>query len=53
MQPLTNPEGRIAFRPLDGADLPDMQRWLADPDVAIWWREYDLTSMPWSVSTSR
>lgn len=43
MQPLTNPEGRIAFRPLDGADLPDMQRWLADPDVAIWWREYDLS----------
>jgi len=43
MQPLTNPERRIAFRPLDGADLPDMQRWLADPDVAIWWREYDLS----------
>ncbi len=43
MQPLTNLEGRIAFRPLDGADLPDMQRWLADPDVAIWWREYDLS----------
>lgn len=36
------PEVRIAFRPLDGADLPDMQRWLADPDVAVWWRESDL-----------
>lgn len=38
----TNAEERIVFRPLDGADLPDMQRWLADPEVAVWWREPDL-----------
>ncbi len=28
---------------MEGADLPDMQRWLADPDVAVWWREADLS----------
>lgn len=37
-----NHDERIAFRPLGGADLPDMQRWLADPGVATWWREPDL-----------
>jgi len=38
-----NAEDRIAFRPIAGADLPDMRRWLADPDVAAWWREPDLS----------
>ncbi len=37
-----NRDERIGFRPLAGADLPDMQRWLAEPDVAAWWREADL-----------
>lgn len=39
----TPSEERIAFRPLDSADLPDMRRWLADPDVAAWWRKPDLS----------
>ncbi len=38
----THSGDRIAFRPLTGANLPDMQRWLADPGVAAWWRETDL-----------
>ena len=37
-----NTEERIRFRPLHRADLPAMQRWLADPDVAAWWSERDL-----------
>ncbi len=39
----THAEGRIAFRPLRTSDLPGIQRWLSDPDVALWWREPDLS----------
>ncbi|MDP8908910.1 MAG: acetyltransferase, partial [Chloroflexota bacterium] len=34
---------RIAFRPLARADLPQMLRWLADPDVSPWYSEGALT----------
>lgn len=37
-----NTEERIRFRPLEGADLLDIQRWLTDVDVATWWREVNL-----------
>lgn len=30
---------RITFRPLVDADMPAMQRWLEDPDVAPWYSE--------------
>lgn len=43
MQTSTLSGERIAFRSLTSADLPDMQRWLGDPDVAAWWREPDLS----------
>jgi aminoglycoside 6'-N-acetyltransferase len=29
----------VTFRPLAETDLPDMKRWLEDPDVAAWYRE--------------
>lgn len=32
----------ITFRPCSQSDLPLLQHWLADPDVARWWREADL-----------
>lgn len=34
---------RVAFRPLDRGDLPLLLRWLADPDVAAWYDEGELT----------
>ncbi len=43
MKPVTHSDARIAFRSLTGPDLPGVQRWLADPDVATWWREPDLS----------
>jgi aminoglycoside 6'-N-acetyltransferase len=36
-------ESPIRFRPLALSDLPNIQRWLSDPDVAAWWREADLS----------
>ena len=36
-------EDMVAFRPLSEGDFPNLQRWLADPDVAAWWRESDLS----------
>lgn len=33
----------VAFRPLVSHDLPQMRSWLADPEVAAWWREADLS----------
>jgi len=38
-----NREERIAFRPLAEGDLPNLACWLADPDVATWWRQADLS----------
>jgi aminoglycoside 6'-N-acetyltransferase len=35
---------RVAFRPLSREDLPLMLRWLADPDVAAWYDEGELTA---------
>ena len=34
---------RVAFRPLEREDLPLLLRWLADPDVAAWYDEGELT----------
>jgi uncharacterized protein (TIGR03083 family) len=34
---------RVTFRPLARADLPLLLRWLADPDVARWYDEGELT----------
>ncbi|MGB3327737.1 MAG: GNAT family N-acetyltransferase [Thermomicrobiales bacterium] len=34
---------RVSFRPLADADMRTMLRWLADPDVAPWYGEGDLT----------
>jgi len=34
---------RVTFRPLARADLPLLLRWLADPDVAPWYDEGELT----------
>lgn len=37
--------GRIAFRPVETRrDLPDLLRWLADPDVRPWYDEGELRS---------
>jgi aminoglycoside 6'-N-acetyltransferase len=33
----------VAFRPLTSHDLPLIRSWLADPEVAAWWRESDLS----------
>ncbi len=33
----------VVFRPLASHDLPLIQAWLADPEVAAWWREADLS----------
>lgn len=35
--------GRIEFRAVAQADVPDIQRWLSDPEVAEWWRANDLS----------
>jgi len=29
----------ISFRPLSRADFPQIQRWLVEPHVLIWWRD--------------
>ena len=34
---------RVAFRPIAGADLPALLRWLEDPDVHRWYDEGELT----------
>ena len=34
---------QVVFRPLATSDIPDMVRWLGDPDVARWWPEDDLS----------
>jgi aminoglycoside 6'-N-acetyltransferase len=37
-------EGRIAFRPVElQRDLPDLLRWLGDPDVRPWYDEGELS----------
>ena len=37
---------RISFRPIERADFPVMQKWLAAPHVAIWWNEpFDMVSL--------
>lgn len=33
----------VAFRPIASHDLPLIGAWLADPEVAAWWREADLS----------
>lgn len=33
---------RVEFRKLSRTDIPSLSRWLADPDVARWWREEDI-----------
>jgi uncharacterized protein (TIGR03083 family) len=41
--PIAARTSKVAFRPLAHADLPLLLRWLADPDVARWYDEGELT----------
>ena len=43
MDDSANREARIAFRPLAETDLPNLQRWLSDAEVAEWWKVADLS----------
>ncbi len=40
---MTDREERVVFRPLAEGDLPRLARWLADPEVATWWRQAELS----------
>lgn len=41
---MTSPRSdQVSFRPLVKPDFPSMAHWLADPDVARWWPEEDLS----------